>query len=158
MASNLKSLSDYSAQNLTDFSNKHFGIVVSEWNSEITEKLLEGAHETLLKHGVTMEHIYIKTVPGSYELSLASQWMAQWGDIDAVICLGCIIKGETPHFEFISAAVAHGITDVALKYNKPIIFGVLTTENQQQALDRSGGKYGNKGVEAAATALKMLGF
>jgi len=158
MASNLKSLSDYSAQNLTDFSDKHFGIVVSEWNSEITEKLLEGAHETLLKHGVTMEHIYIKTVPGSYELSLASQWMAQWGDIDAVICLGCIIKGETPHFEFISAAVAHGITNVALKYNKPIIFGVLTTENQQQALDRAGGKYGNKGVEAAATALKMLGF
>ena len=104
------------------------------------------------------EHILRKQVPGSFELTLGAQWCAQQKEIDAVICLGCVIKGETRHFDFICDAVAQGITQVNLTYNKPVIFGVLTTQTQQQALDRAGGKHGNKGDEAAITAIKMLGF
>lgn len=139
-------------------SSKKFGIVVSEWNEEITESLYKGAVETLLKHGVKTYNIFRKNVPGSFELSLGAQWLAEVDEIDAVICLGCVIQGETRHFDFICDAVAHGITNVSLKYNKPVIFGVLTPNDQQQALDRAGGKHGNKGDEAAITAIKMLGF
>jgi 6,7-dimethyl-8-ribityllumazine synthase len=158
MASSLKNLSEYSNKNLGDISQKRFGIVVAEWNSEVTEALLKGAYDTLVKHGAKEENIVIKTVAGSYELSLASQWLAERIDIDAVIALGCIIQGQTRHFDFISHAVAIGITEVNLKYNKPVIFGVLTTDNLAQAIDRSGGKHGNKGDEAAITAIKMLSF
>jgi len=158
MASSLKNLSDYSQQNIADISQKKFGIVVAEWNSEITEALYEGAYQTLLKEGAKAENIVRKTVPGSFELTLAAQWLAQRNDIDAVICLGCVIQGETRHFDFICQAVATGITEVALKYNKTVVFGVLTPNNQQQAKDRAGGKHGNKGDEAAITAIKMLGF
>lgn len=158
MASSLKNLSEYSNKNIGDISQKRFGIVVAEWNSEVTEALLNGAYNTLLKHGAKEENIVIKTVAGSYELSLGSQWLAERRDIDAVITLGCIIQGETRHFDFISHAVAIGITEVNLKYNKPVIFGVLTTDNLAQAIDRSGGKHGNKGDEAAITAIKMLFF
>lgn len=158
MASSLKNLSEYSQKNLTDVSQKHFAIVVAEWNEEVTGALLNGAITTLLKEGAQEENIVVKTVPGSYELSIGAQWMAQNPQIDAVICIGCIIQGETRHFDFIAQAVATGITDVSLKYNKPVIFGVLTPDNQQQALDRAGGKHGNKGDEAAITAIKMLGF
>ncbi|OJJ21657.1 6,7-dimethyl-8-ribityllumazine synthase [marine bacterium AO1-C] len=158
MASSLKNLSEYSQKNLTDISQKRFAIVVAEWNEEVTGALLNGAVETLQKEGALEKNIEVKTVPGSYELSLGAQWMAQDPKIDAVICIGCIIQGETRHFDFIAQAVAQGITDVSLKYNKPVIFGVLTPDTQQQALDRAGGKHGNKGDEAAITAIKMLGF
>ena len=158
MASNIKNLSEYSETNVLDISTKKFGIVVSEWNEEVTEALYNGAFETLLSHGAKEEHIIKKSVPGSFELSLGGQWMAQQENIDAVICLGCVIQGETKHFDFICDAVAHGLTEVGLKYNKPVIFGVLTPNSQKQALDRAGGKYGNKGDEAAITAIKMLGF
>ena len=158
MASSLKNLSEYSPKNIGNIKDKKFAFVVAEWNTEITESLLKGAYNTLLKEGAQEENIEIKTVPGSYELSLGAQWMAQNPEIDAVICLGCIIQGETRHFDFIAQAVATGITEVSLKYNKPVIFGVLTPDNQQQALDRAGGKHGNKGDEAAITAIKMLGF
>ncbi|KOF04513.1 6,7-dimethyl-8-ribityllumazine synthase [Roseivirga seohaensis] len=158
MASNLKNLSDYSDKNLTDMGKKKFAIVVSEWNEEVTESLYQGAYETLIANGATKENIIKKMVPGSFELSMGAQWMAQKEEIDAVICLGCVIQGETRHFDFICDAVAHGITNVSLKYNKPVIFGVLTPNTQQQALDRAGGKHGNKGDEAAITAVKMLGF
>jgi 6,7-dimethyl-8-ribityllumazine synthase len=158
MASALKNLSEYSSKNITDISQKTFAIVVAEWNQEVTGKLLEGAYNTLLLHGAIENNITIKTVPGSFELSIGAQWMADDSKIDAVICLGCVIQGETRHFDFICDAVAHGITNVSLKYNKPVIFGVLTPENQQQAIDRAGGKHGNKGDEAAITAIKMLGF
>jgi 6,7-dimethyl-8-ribityllumazine synthase len=157
MASSLKNLSSHSATTI-DISSKKFGIVVAEWNSEVTESLYSGAVETLLKQGAKSENILRKNVPGSFELSLGAQWLAEKKDIDAVIALGCVIQGETRHFDFICQAVAIGITEVNLKYNKPVIFGVLTTDNQQQALDRSGGKHGNKGVEAAATAIQMLAF
>ncbi|EAY28761.1 6,7-dimethyl-8-ribityllumazine synthase [Microscilla marina] len=158
MASSLKNLSEYSQKNLSDISNKRFAIVVAEWNEEVTGALLDGAIATLTKEGANDDHIVVKTVPGSFELTLGAQWMAQDPKIDAVICIGCIIQGETRHFDFISQAVATGITDVSLKYSKPVIFGVLTPDTQQQALDRAGGKHGNKGDEAAITAIKMLGF
>lgn len=158
MATSLKSLSQYSDKNIQDISGKKFGIVVSEWNEQVTESLFSGAVETLLMHGAKKENIFRKNVPGSFELTLGAQWLAELEEIDAVICLGCVIQGETRHFDFICDAVAHGITNVALKFNKPIIFGVLTPNTLQQALDRSGGKHGNKGDEAAITAIKMLGY
>ncbi|MCH6235962.1 6,7-dimethyl-8-ribityllumazine synthase [Cognataquiflexum rubidum] len=158
MATSLKSLSQYSDKNIHDISGKKFGIVVSEWNEQVTESLFSGAVETLLMHGAKKENIFRKNVPGSFELTLGAQWLAELEEIDAVICLGCVIQGETRHFDFICDAVAHGITNVALKFNKPVIFGVLTPNTLQQALDRSGGKHGNKGDEAAITAIKMLGF
>jgi len=158
MATSNKNLSDHSSKNIIDVSGKTFAIIVSEWNEEVTESLYSGAYQTLLDNGASKENIIRKNVPGSFELTLASQWMASEANIDAVICLGCVIQGETKHFDFICDAVAHGITNVGLKYNKPVIFGVLTPNNQQQALDRAGGKHGNKGDEAAITAIKMLGF
>lgn len=158
MASTEKNLSDYSEKNIRDISNKRFAVVVSEWNDAVTEALYSGVYTTLTQHGAKKEHIIRKNVPGSYELSLGAQWMAEQKEIDAVICLGCVIQGETKHFDFICDAVAHGLTNVGLKFNKPVIFGVLTPNTQQQALDRAGGKHGNKGDEAAITAIKMLGF
>lgn len=156
MASNLKNLSDHSARNLANISKKKFAIVVSEWNDQVTGALYSGAYDTLIKQGASKDHIITQYVPGSFELTLGAQWMAEQKDIDAVICLGCVIQGETRHFDFICDAVAHGITNVGLKYNKPVIFGVLTPNTLQQALDRAGGKHGNKGDEAAITAIKML--
>ncbi|SDK84706.1 6,7-dimethyl-8-ribityllumazine synthase [Catalinimonas alkaloidigena] len=158
MATALKNLSEYQSEGIRDVSARRFGIVVAEWNHEVTEALFEGAIATLKQHGVPDENVVRKNVPGSFELSLGGQYLAQRPDIDAVICLGCVIQGETRHFDFICSAVAHGITEVGLKYNKPVIFGVLTPDNQQQALDRAGGKHGNKGDEAAITAIKMLSF
>ena len=158
MASSSKNLSRHSDKNIRKVAGKKFAIVVAEWNEEVTESLYNGAVETLLKYGVEQQNILKKEVPGSFELSLAAQWMAENPEVDAVICLGCVIQGETRHFEFICNAVAQGLTQVGLKYNKPVIFGVLTPNTQQQALDRAGGKHGNKGDEAAISAIKMLGF
>jgi len=158
MASSNKNLSAFSDKNIIDISSRNIGIVVSEWNSEVTEALYSGAVETLVQNGAEFENLVRKSVPGSFELTLGAQWLAKEEEIDAVICLGCVIQGETPHFDYICQAVANGITNVGLKYDKPVIFGVLTTLNLQQALDRAGGKHGNKGDEAAATAIKMLGF
>lgn len=158
MATALKNLSSYSSANLTEIKSKKFAIVVAEWNSEITEALYSGALDTLLKNGAVKENIIRKTVPGSFELTLGAQWMAEHEEVDAVVCIGCVIQGDTKHFDFICQAVAQGLTTVSLKYNKPVIFGVLTPNTHQQALDRAGGKHGNKGDEAAITAIKMLGF
>lgn len=156
MATSLKSLSDNKVSGIKDISGYKFGIVVSEWNEEVTEALYSGALGTLIGLGAARENVVRMDVPGSFELSLGAQWMAQREDIDAVITLGCVIQGETRHFDFICQACAQGVTDVGLKYDKPVIFGVLTTDNQKQAMDRAGGKHGNKGDEAAATAVKML--
>jgi len=141
-----------------NLAKKKFAIVVAEWNEEITGALFEAASASLKNHGVKGENIIRKNVPGTFELSLGALWMGEKKDIDAVICLGCVIQGETPHFDYICQAVAYGITEAGLKTRKPVIFGVLTTLNKQQALDRAGGKYGNKGEEAALTAIKMLEF
>jgi 6,7-dimethyl-8-ribityllumazine synthase len=132
-----------------------FGIVVSDWNIDVTGALLDGAVKTLERYGTPEENIVIKHVPGSFELTLGAQFLAEYDDLDAVICLGCVIQGETPHFTYICQGVTQGITQLNLEYNIPFIFGVLTTDNQQQALDRAGGKHGNKGDEAAVTAIKM---
>jgi len=133
-----------------------FGVVVAEWNPEITIALANGAVDTLQKHGAKEENISVKYVPGTFELPLGGQFFAELENVDAVILLGCVIQGETRHFDYICEAVAQGTKDLNLKYNKPFIFGVLTTDNQQQALDRAGGKHGNKGDEAAITAIKMV--
>lgn len=156
MASSEKNLSDVRINASEDVSKYRFGIVVSEWNEQVTESLYSGVYQTLTNAGVGRENIERMNVPGTFELSLGGLWMAEKENIDAVICLGCVIQGETRHFDFICDAVANGITNVNLKYHKPVIFGVLTTENMKQALDRAGGKHGNKGDEAAATAIKML--
>ena len=157
MSSSLKNLSDNEL--ITTIPNAkamRFGIVVSEWNHEITLALKDGAYNTLIKHGAEPYNILISFVPGSYELTLGAQLQLETNAVDAVICLGCVIQGETRHFDFICSAVAQGITDLNVKYMKPVIFGVLTPDNQQQAIDRAGGKHGNKGDEAAATAIKMI--
>lgn len=156
MASSEKNLSDFSTRGTVEASQFRYGIVVSEWNEEITEALYAGAIQTLKGVGVSKDNIIRMNVPGSYELSLGAQKMAQKEEIDAVICIGCVIQGETPHFDFICDAVANGVTNVGLKYDKPVIFGVLTTNDKKQALDRAGGRHGNKGDEAAITAVKML--
>tara|TARA_B100001057_G_C22841811_1_gene947391 strand:- start:614 stop:1111 length:498 start_codon:yes stop_codon:yes gene_type:complete len=156
MASTIKNLSEANVGNLQDIKSKKFGIVVSEWNNEITNALMSGAVETLLKYGAKKENIIIRNVPGSFELTLGAQTLAQIQNIDAVLCLGCIIQGETAHFDFICNAVAQGITTLNIKFHKPVVFGVLTTHTLQQAIDRSGGKHGNKGDEAAMTGIKML--
>jgi len=150
-----KNLSAYDPENVPEATDMRFGIVVSDWNKEVTWSLLEGSVTTLMKHGATNENIVIKHVPGSFELTLGAQFLAEYDDLDAVICLGCVIQGETPHFTFICQGVTQGITQLNLEYNIPFVFGVLTTLNLQQAKDRSGGKHGNKGDEAAITAIKM---
>lgn len=132
-----------------------FAIVVSEWNTEITEALFNGAKETLLKFGAKSDDIVRRNVPGSYELTLGAQLFAERKEFDAIICIGVVIQGETKHFDFICDAVGHGITNLNIKYNLPVIFGVLTPNTMQQALDRAGGMHGNKGDEAAITAIKM---
>ena len=156
MASSEKNLSDVKVAQSKNAGKLKIGIVVSNWNEQITESLYSGAFQTLVNAGVSRDNIDRMNVPGSFELTLGAQWMAERKEIHAVVCLGCVIQGETKHFDFICDAVANGITNVGLKYNKPVIFGVLTTNNLKQALDRAGGKHGNKGDEAAATALGML--
>lgn len=156
MATSLKNLSEFGPSVIPDGSSFSIGIAVAEWNPEVTAALLQGAIDTLLKAGVLEENIVIRRVPGTFELPLACLWMATEAKIDAVIGLGCVIQGETRHFDFICDSTANAMQNVALQSKKPCIFGVLTTETQEQALDRSGGKHGNKGDEAAYTALKML--
>ncbi|MBK7667073.1 MAG: 6,7-dimethyl-8-ribityllumazine synthase [Sphingobacteriaceae bacterium] len=158
MSSQHKNLSNFEGSKIKSAAAYKFGIVWSEWNHEITHALYKGAFDTLIKHGAKAENIISKTVPGSFELTLGAQYLAQDTDIDAVIALGCVIQGETRHFDFICDAVANGITNLNIKYNKPVIFGVLTPDTMQQAIDRAGGKHGNKGDEAAVTAIKMLSF
>ncbi len=133
-----------------------FGIVVSEWNDQVTDSLLAGCVKTLRANGCAEHNIQIKYVPGSFELPLGAQFFAEYTDVDAVIVLGCVIQGETKHFDYVCQGVTNGITRLSIDWNMPIAFGVLTTENLQQALDRAGGKYGNKGDEAAVTAIKMV--
>ena len=151
-----KNLSAYEPDSVPSASEMKFGVVVAEWNYEVTGALAQGAVDTLIKHGAKEDNIIVKHVPGTFELTLGAQYMAEFTPVDAIIALGCVIQGETRHFDFICNGVTQGITSLNMKYNKPFIFGVLTTDNQQQALDRAGGKLGNKGDEAAVTAIKML--
>jgi len=156
MATSLKNLSEYDINNVPSAKEMRVGIVVAEWNHKITSALAQGTVDTLKKHGVTNDNIIVKHVPGSFELTIGAQFMAEYTDVDAIICIGCVIQGETPHFDYICQGVTQGINRVALDNSIPVIFGVLTTNNETQALDRAGGKHGNKGVEAAVTAIKMI--
>lgn len=155
MSTQHKNLSETNIEAHKSFQKLKIGIVVSEWNANITESLLSGALDCLLANGVKPKHITTIRVPGTYELALGAQWLAQDNKIDAVIALGCVIQGETRHFDFICDAAANGIMRVGLDFNLPTVFGVLTTNTLEQAQERAGGKHGNKGVEAAETALKM---
>lgn len=150
-----KNLSSYKASELPGVSGLGFGIVVSDWNAEITGALYSGCYETLIGAGIKSQNIRKINVPGSFELTSGARLFADDKSIDAVICLGCVIQGETRHFDFICTAVASGISQLCIEYRKPFIFGVLTTANMQQASERSGGRHGNKGVEAAVAAIKM---
>lgn len=156
MATQLKNLSDFSHTTIPNGADYKVAIAVAEWNAEITGALYKGAFDTLINNGVAEANIISVAVPGSFELTSAADiLLKKHSDLDAVICLGCVIQGDTKHFDFICDAVANGITQVSIKYSKPVIFGVLTTNDQQQAIDRAGGKLGNKGDEAAITAIKM---
>jgi 6,7-dimethyl-8-ribityllumazine synthase len=132
-----------------------FGIVVSEWNDEITLALAKGAQNTLIELGASKHNIIIHSVPGSFELPIGAKWLAESGKVDAIVAIGSVIQGETKHFDFVCQAVSQGIKDVNLQTGIPVIFCVLTDDTIQQARDRSGGKHGNKGVEAAVAAVKM---
>jgi len=159
MATEGSNLSHYEEDSIPDASQMLIGIVVSEWNRSITDNLKEGAYSALIKHGMKPENIKVQYVPGSFELPLGASMFLEFDEkMDGVICLGSVIQGETRHFEFVCQACAQGVKDVALKYNKPVIFGLLTDDNMQQAIDRSGGKHGNKGIECAIAAIKMISF
>ncbi len=152
-----KNLSAYDKEKVPEASGMRIGIVVSDWNSDTTGALLEGAVHTLQSQGINAENdIIIERVPGSFELPQAAALMIQSCPVDAVICLGCLIQGETRHFEFIAQAVAKGCMDLSINTLTPVIFGVLTTDTHKQAQDRAGGKHGNKGDEAAITAIRMI--
>ena len=150
-------LSDYNPAEVPSGKEYCVGIVVAEWNREITDAMAQGAKETLREHGVEEDNIDLVHVPGSFELTTGADLMLRNKPrLDAVICIGCVIQGETRHFDFICEAVSQGLTNVALKHEKPVIFSVLTTNSMEQAQDRAGGKHGNKGIEGAITALKMI--
>ncbi len=158
MSSAQQNLSAYAEQDLPSGEGKKFGIVVSQWNAPITQALLAGCKETLFQHHVKEEDVEIIWVPGSFELPSGAKILLGHQAYDAIICLGCVITGETRHNEYINNAVAQGLTMLSVASGTPCIFGVLTPDTEQQAMDRAGGKYGNKGVEAAAAALQMAGI
>lgn len=155
MATQYHNLSDYDPNTMPDASALKVGIVVAEWNYEITSKLLEGAVNTLTANGVKPTNIIVKWVPGSFELVFGARVLADGFDLDAVIVLGCVIRGDTPHFEYVCSGVTQGITQLNLTEKIPFIFGLLTNDTMQQSIDRAGGIHGNKGDEAAVTSIKM---
>jgi 6,7-dimethyl-8-ribityllumazine synthase len=132
-----------------------FGIVVSRWNSFITDRMLGGALDCLTRHGVAEKNIEVARVTGTWEIPVIAQKMANLGKYDAVVCIGCLIRGETPHFEYLAAEVTRGIGQVARESGVPVTYGIITVENLEQAIDRAGAKSGNKGAEAAAAAIEM---
>ena len=155
MATAGKNLSAIEKENTPSAMLYNFGIVVSEWNEDITSALANGAKDALLELGASSRHIQIQHVPGSFELPIGAKLLIDSGKFDAVIAIGSVIQGETRHFEFVCQAVAQGIKDVSLQTGVPVIFCVLTDDTMEQAKARSGGKHGNKGVEAAVAAVKM---
>lgn len=148
-------LSDYNPENVPNGAAYSIGIVAAQWNNTITDAMLDGAKATLIAHGVRESNLLIYRVPGTFELPTAAQMMLRQRNLDAIICIGCVIQGETRHFDFICNAVSNGITRVSLDEGRPVIFSVLTTNNIEQAQERAGGKHGNKGIEGAISALQM---
>jgi len=158
MASSLHNLSDYDFKSVPSAEGMRFGIVVSEWNSKITGALLEGAFKTLTLHGAKEEDITTLTVPGSFELVYGSAKMVNSGKFDAVIAIGCVIRGDTPHFDYICQGTTQGLAELNRDGKIPVIYGLLTCNNMDQAEDRCGGILGNKGDECAVTAIKMVDY
>ena len=158
MATAYHNLSSYDITSVPDASAMRFAIVVSEWNENITGALLHGAEETLKRHGAQSENITVYTVPGSFELTYGAAKFVQSGTVDAVIVLGCVVRGDTPHFDYVCEGTTQGIAALNALGTVPVIFGLITTENMQQAEDRAGGIHGNKGDECAITAIKMVDF
>jgi 6,7-dimethyl-8-ribityllumazine synthase len=156
MATALRNLSDYIQEEVPNGAGFKIGIVVSEWNDNITLNLLEGARTALIDNGVREEDILVRFVPGAFELPLGAQFMCEYTDIDGAIAIGVVIQGETRHFDFVCDGATNGIKDVNLKYNVPVAFCLLTDNTLQQSIDRSGGIHGNKGVECAIACLKMI--
>jgi 6,7-dimethyl-8-ribityllumazine synthase len=155
MATENKNLSEYDKNTIPNAKDFRFGIVVSEWNESITTGLYNGAVEALLDNGVPQENMVTWNVPGSFELIYGAKKMIETQNVDAVIVIGSVIQGETKHFDFVCEAVSQGIKDLNVLTDVPVIFCVLTDNNMQQAIDRSGGKHGNKGTEAAIVAIRM---
>ena len=155
MATTNNNLSDFNKDSLPDSSNMKIGIVVSKWNNKITDGLYNGAFTTLIESGVSENNIEKIEVPGSFELIFGAKLLSR-KDVDVIICLGSIVQGETKHFDYVCQAVSNGIKDLNISLNIPVIFGVLTDNTMEQAVNRSGGKHGNKGVEAAVTAINMV--
>jgi len=158
MATQYHNLSEYVPCDVPDVSEMSFGIVVSEWNSDITNNLKDGAYNTLIHHGAKPENIVVAYVPGSFELVYGAKRLAKSIQPNAIIGLGCVIRGETPHFNYICSGVTQGFANLNCQGEIPFIFGLLTNDTMQQAIDRAGGIHGNKGVEAAVTAIKMASF
>ena len=155
MATTNNNLSDFNKDSLPDSSSMKIGIVVSQWNNKITDGLYNGAITTRIESGISENNIEKIEVPGSFELIFGAKVLSR-KDVDAIICLGSVIQGETKHFDYVCQAVSNGIKDLNISLDIPVIFGVLTDNTMEQALNRSGGKHGNKGVEAAVTAIKMV--
>ena len=155
MATTNNNLSDFNKDSLPDSSNMKIGIVVSKWNNKIIDGLYNGAFTTLIESGVSENNIEKIEVPGSFELIFGAKILCR-KDVDAIICLGSVIKGETKHFDYVCQGATNGIMSIGLRYNKPATFCVLTDQNEQQSIDRSGGKHGNKGTECAISCLKMI--
>ena len=155
MATENKNLSVYDKNKIPNAKNLRFGIVVSEWNGEITEALSEGAEDALLDCGASSENVIRWNVPGSFELTFGCKKMIQTEKVDAIVAIGSVIRGETSHFDFVCSATAQGIKDLNVAYDVPVIFCVLTDDNIEQSRARSGGKHGNKGTEAAIAAIQM---
>jgi 6,7-dimethyl-8-ribityllumazine synthase len=155
MATATHHLSHYDPASVPSGAGLRFGLVISEWNHEVTDALRLGAKDTLTRHGVREHDIIERWVPGSFELPAGAQFMLEQQRLDGVICLGSIIRGETPHFDYVCQGTTQGIMEVGLKFSLPVIFGVLTDDTMEQARDRSGGRHGNKGIDCAVAALKM---
>ena len=156
MATVDRNLSEYNKDLIPDGSQFKIGIVISEWNSQITENLAKGAIDTLITNQVKSDNINVRYVPGTFELPLGAQYLCEYLDLDGVIAIGTVIQGETKHFDYVCEGATKGLTDVNLKYNIPVSFCVLTDNNIQQSIERSGGKHGNKGIECAVACLKMI--
>lgn len=158
MATAYHNLSEYDSASVPNAGQMKFGIVVSEWNDRITGALLRGAVDTLLRHGAREENIQVCYVPGSFELVYASERFVHHSDVDAVIAIGCVVRGDTPHFDYVCMGATQGIAHLNATGGKPVIYGLITTNTMEQAEERAGGRLGNKGDECAITAIKMVDF
>lgn len=158
MATRFHNLSDYDPASVPNAGGMRFGIVVSEWNDAITGALLEGAYNTLTRNGANEKDITVLTVPGSFELVFGAAQLVKSGKVDAVIAIGCVVRGDTPHFDYICQGATQGLAELNARGDVPVIYGLLTCNEMQQAEDRAGGRLGNKGDECAVTAIKMVDY